>query len=254
MTLLLTLTPPIARIQLSAPKTLNALTLEMGQHLQQHLQTIEKNSDIKVVIIESLVPKAFSVGIDLKEFHTHNSSSFRSEFLSAWNSINSFSKPIIVAINGYAMGGGLELALKGDILISSTDATFTQPELKVGTIPGLGATQHLPRKIGYTKAAHMVLTGESISAQKAYEFGLVSQIIQPSKLHSTATQIAQTMCAYSTPLLLAAKAQLKNAYETSLTNGLAREQEAFLNTFKLNDQTEGFEAFLNKRTPNFKNK
>lgn len=254
MILTLDYTPPIARIQLNAPETLNALTLHMGKSFQQALADIENNNEIKVVIINSLVQKAFSVGIDLKEFHTHNSNSFRVEFLNAWNSINSFKKPIIAAINGYAMGGGLELALKADIIIASDDTTFAQPELKVGTIPGLGATQYLPRKLSYTNAAHMILTGESFNAEKAQQLGLISQVTLPKDLHATATKIAKQLCKQSLPLLIAAKAQIKKSFEVALSVGLESEKESFLNTFTLEDQTEGFEAFLNKREPHFQNK
>lgn len=251
--LLLHQTPPIARIQLNAPKTLNALTLDMGKSLKTYLDELENLPNIKVVIIESLVEKAFSVGIDLKEFHENNHAEFRNEFLHVWNSIRRFKKPIIMALNGYVMGGGLELALKGDILISTDTALFSQPELNVGTLPGLGATQYLPRRLGHAYAAHMILGGLRLSAQTAHAMGLISQVVNEKILHATATEIAHHVSTYSLPLLIQAKEALQFTTELPLTQGLQKEQDLFLNTFNLYDQTEGFEAFLNKRSPNFKN-
>lgn len=246
--------PPIARIQLNSPHTLNALTLEMGVLLKNALENIAANADIKVVILESLVEKAFSSGIDLEEFYTNDTTEYREEFLSMWNSVYQFSKPIIVSLHGYTFGGGLELALMGDILIAADNTIFSQPELNVGTIPGLGATQRLPRQIGQYKANLMVLTGCKIDAKTACEWGLVSQVVPLNALSSTAIETAQLIATKSLPTLISAKAALRKAAELPLSQGLAYENQLFLDTFLLNDQKEGFQAFLQKRPPNFKGK
>lgn len=185
----------IGRIQLNSPTTLNALNLEMGKQISTILHTWESNPHIKVVIIESLVEKAFSVGIDIKEFATNNTTHYRRNFLDIWTSITTFSKPIIMSINGYAFGGGLELALMGDILIASDSAVFAQPELSVGTIPGMGATQRLPRRIGRYRANDMILTGRRIDAHTACSWGLVSQVVPQDRLHQTVTDTANRIAA-----------------------------------------------------------
>ncbi len=252
MTVQILLTAPIARIQLNATTTLNALNLTMGKAIQPALVEIESNPHIKVVVIESLIEKAFSVGIDLKEFTTNNTPEYRREFLDAWNSIAAFSKPIIMSIQGYAFGGGLEFALMGDILIAADSAVFAQPELSVGTIPGIGATQRLPRRIGMYRANDMILTGRRIDAHTALNWGLVSQVVPLNRLHQTVTDTANLIAAKSLPTLIKAKAALRLADEQPLTQGLIQEQDLFLSTFNLEDQQEGFQAFLQKRPPVFK--
>jgi enoyl-CoA hydratase len=244
----------IARVQLNAPQTLNALNLDMATSLTQALDKCEKDSRIKVVIIESLVEKAFSVGIDLKEFSTHNTSEYRREFLETWRNLHAFTKPIIMAINGYAFGGGLELVLMGDILIASETAVFAQPELSVGTIPGMGATQRLPRRIGIAKATDLVLTGRKIDATTALNWGLVSNVVPADQLQQTVTDTANLIASKSLPMLIKAKAALRMAEEAPLHQGLNHEQALFLSTFDLDDQQEGFQAFLQKRPPVFKDR
>jgi enoyl-CoA hydratase/carnithine racemase len=252
MTLTTFIDPPTARLQLNAPHSLNALNLDMGKTLQQALAEIESNPLIKVVIIESLVKKAFSVGIDLKEFSTHNTPEYRREFLETWRSLHALTKPIIVAINGYAFGGGLELALMGDILIASETAVFAQPELSVGTIPGMGATQRLPRRIGMANAASMVFTSMKIDAATALNWGLVSNVVPADQLQQTVMDTANLIASKSLPMLIKVKAALRMAEEAPLHQGLNYEEELFLSTFSLEDQKEGFEAFLQKRPPIFK--
>jgi enoyl-CoA hydratase len=242
----------IAHIQLNSPTSLNALTLEMGKDIASTLQTWESNPRIKVVIIESLVEKAFSVGIDLKEFTTNNTPEYRRNFLDLWNSIATFSKPIIMSIHGYALGGGLEFALMGDILIAADSAMFAQPELSVGTIPGIGATQRLPRRIGMYRANDMILTGRRIDAETALNWGLVSQVVPLDRLHQTVTDTANIIAAKSLPILIKAKAALRLAEEHPLNKGVIYERDLFLSTFDLDDQQEGFQAFLQKRPPVFK--
>lgn len=244
--------PPIARIQLNSPHKLNALNLEMGILIKNTLENIETNTDIKVVILESLVEKAFSSGIDLKEFYANDTIEYREEFLSTWNSVYQFSKPIIVSLHGYTFGGGLELALMGDILIAANNTVFSQPELKVGTIPGLGATQRLPRQIGQYKANLMVLTGCKIDAETAFNWGLVSEVVPFKTLYSSATETAQLIATKSLPMLVSAKAALRQADKLPLEQGLLYEKQLFLDTFSLRDQKEGFQAFLQKRPTIFK--
>jgi enoyl-CoA hydratase/carnithine racemase len=242
----------IGRIQLNSATSLNALTLEMGEQISTTLQTWDANANLKVVIIESHVQKAFSVGIDLKEFTVNNSPEYRESFLKTWNNIATFSKPIIASINGYAFGGGLELALMADIRIASETAVFSQPELSVGTIPGIGATQRLPRIIGTSKATDMILTGRRIDAHTALQWGLVSDVVPHDHIAQATNDMAKLIAAKSLPLLIHAKSALRLAAELPLTQGITHEQNLFLSTFELWDQQEGFHAFLQKRPPVFK--
>jgi enoyl-CoA hydratase/carnithine racemase len=242
----------VGRIQLNATHSLNALTLEIGEHIATTLQTWEADPNVKVVIIESLVDKAFSVGIDLKEFTLNNTPEYRKQFLTTWNSISTFSKPLIASLHGYAFGGGLEFALMSDIRIASETTVFSQPELSVGTIPGIGATQRLPRLIGTSKAADMILTGRRIDATTALSWGLVSQVVPNDQLTNATDDIAQLIAAKSLPLLIHAKSALRSASELPLMQGITHEQNLFLSTFELQDQQEGFHAFLQKRPPVFK--
>ncbi len=243
----------IARIQLNSPKTLNALTLSMGQHVQTLLHQYQNDPQTHAVILESQVPKSFSVGIDLHEFQSNPTPSYRQNFLDTWSSVANFTKPIIVKLHGYVFGGGLELALMGDILITDDTATFGQPELTVGTIPGLGATQRLVRSIGEYRTNDIILTGRRIDANTALEWGLVSQCVSSTLIDTTVTTIANTLATRSLPILIAAKAAIKSAHEHALSSGLQTERQHFLNTFTLIDQHEGFQAFIDKRSPSFKN-
>ena len=243
----------VAHIQLNTPHTLNALTLNMGQAIKQLLSDIDHNPDISVIVLESSVGKAFSAGIDLKEFQTNPSQEYRKAFLSAWESVSNVSKPIIVALHGYVLGGGLEVALIGDILIAADNAVFSQPELSVGTIPGMGATQRLSRRIGVTRAYDMILTGRRIDAATAYNWGLVSAVVPFNQLQQTVNTMAQAVATKSLPILIKAKSALKRSESLLLPEGLACEKELFLQTFSLADQQEGFCAFIEKRPPIFKN-
>jgi len=254
MTVVTEITAPIARIQLNSPNTLNALNLAMGKSIQTTLASIEDNPEIKVVIIESLVEKAFATGIDLKEFHQNNTPKHRKEFLDTWASISRFSKPLIMSLHGYVFGGGLELALMGDILVGADNTLFSQPELSVGTIPGMGATQRLPRRIGISRATDMVLTCRRIDALTAFHWGLISQIVPLDKLNQTITAIALKIAEKSLPMLRSAKVALRKSEEEGLTVGLHHERHLFLDTFRLADQSEGFQAFLEKRLPSFKDR
>lgn len=142
----------------------------------------------------------------------------------------------------------------GDILIAADSAVFAQPELSVGTIPGLGATQRLPRRIGLHRANDMVLTGRRIDAATALNWGLVSQVVPLDRLHQTVNDTANLIAAKSLPTLIKAKTALRLADEQPLTQGLIQEQKLFLSTFDLADQQEGFQAFLQKRPPVFKDR
>ncbi len=159
--------------------------------------------------------------------------------------------PLVAAVAGYALGGGCELAMMCDIVLAADTARFGQPEITLGVLPGLGGTQRLPRAVGYYKAADLVLTGRTMTADEAERAGLVSRVVPASELLEVAASVADTIASKSVPALYLAKAALRASQETSLAEGLRFEKQAFASAFALDDQTEGMAAFREKRPPSF---
>jgi enoyl-CoA hydratase len=240
----------ISVIRFQSSTSLNALTLKHGLLIQEYLSNLPKT--IKALVMLSDVEKAFSAGIDLKEFQANPTEEYREQFLAAWTSLTACEVPIIAGIGGYAFGGGLEVALMADILIASEQAIFAQPELTVGTIPGLGATQRLVKRVGYYRAADLIFSSRRIDAKTALDWGLVSRVVGPDNLEKEAFVIAETIATRSLPSLKLAKNAIKNAEESFLSEGLLFEKQCFLKTFETKDQKEGFSAFSDKRPPFFK--
>jgi enoyl-CoA hydratase len=249
MSLIIDVASSVATIRLNSPETLNALTLEMGQSLQRFLKDLP--SSIKIIVLSSSTTKAFSAGIDLKEFQANDTPEYREAFLEAWSSLKDCPIPIIAVVQGYAFGGGLELALMADMIIAGRSAIFAQPELTVGTIPGLGATQRLPRAIGYYNAADLIFSGRRINAETALAWGLVSQVVEDSDLENTVIEFAKNIALRPTSSLVLAKKALRESQNASLDEGLLTEQKLFFDTFNTLDRREGFQAFIEKRPPVF---
>ena len=172
----------------------------------------------------------------------------------AWSDFAAVRTPVIAAVAGFALGGGCELAMMCDIILAADTAKFGQPEINLGVIPGMGGTQRLIRAVGYYKAAELVLSGRIIGAEEAERIGLVSRLVPASDLLAEATTLAETIASKSLPSLYAAKAALDTAMETSLTDGLAHEKQAFALLFDTEDQKEGMAAFREKRQPDFRNR
>eukprot|EP01120_Amphizonella_sp_Union-15-10_P005863 TRINITY_DN1797_c0_g1_i1.p1 TRINITY_DN1797_c0_g1~~TRINITY_DN1797_c0_g1_i1.p1 ORF type:complete len:219 (+),score=54.04 TRINITY_DN1797_c0_g1_i1:91-657(+) len=163
-------------------------------------------------------------------------------------------KPIIAAVSGYALGGGCELAMTCDIIIAGSNAQFGQPEIKLGTIPGVGGTQRLTRVVGKSKAMEMVLTGEFINAETAEKIGLVSKVVPEEDLLKEATTLAEKISSFSRPIVAMAKECVNKSYETSLTEGLSVERKTFFSTFATEDQKIGMKAFAEKTNPQWQHK
>jgi enoyl-CoA hydratase len=175
-------------------------------------------------------------------------------FLGNWSAISEAKKPIIAAVNGFALGGGCELAMMCDILIAGEKAEFGQPEIIIGTIPGAAGTQRLTKAVGKSKAMDMILTARMMSAQEAEQCGLVSRVVPLDKLMIETIEAALTICAYPRLAVLAAKESVQRSFESNLSDGVMYERRLFHSLFSTYDQKEGMDAFVNKRSPLFKNK
>jgi enoyl-CoA hydratase len=171
-----------------------------------------------------------------------------------WETIRQVRKPVIAAVAGFALGGGCELAMMCDFIIAADSARFGQPEIKLGIIPGAGGTQRLPRAVGKAKAMDMVLTARMMDATEAERAGLVSRVVAADKLIDEALAAAAVICGLSAPSLMMAKESVNRAFEGSLSDGVSYERRLFHSLFATDDQTEGMDAFVNKRKPVFRNR
>ena len=171
-----------------------------------------------------------------------------------WEHVRYVRKPVIAAVAGYALGGGCELAMACDIIIAADTAKFGQPEITIGTMPGMGGTQRLPRAVGKAKAMDWCLTGRMIDAAEAERSGLVSRVVPADRLEEEALAVAAKIASFSLPVVLKIKEAVNRAYESSLSEGLLFERREFHSTFALEDQKEGMRAFVEKRKPDFKHR
>lgn len=199
--------------------------------------------------------KFFSGGADISQMSTMGySDTMKANMFHQWDFVNTLNKPLIAAVNGYALGGGCELAMSCDIMIAGENAKFGQPEIKLGVIPGCGGTQRLIRAIGKAKAMEMVLTGNMIDAAQAERDGLVCRVVPTDQLVDEALAMATQIASFSRPVVAMAKETVNAAHELSLGEGLRFERRIFHSLFALEDQTEGMSAFLEKRPPSWSHK
>lgn len=243
----------IAVVTLNRPQALNALNKELLSELSSFLDEAEKNHEIRVIILTGSGEKSFVAGADIKEFSDFNGQ--QGELLAregqdkVFNKVENLSKPVIAAVNGFALGGGLELAMSADFRIASENAKLGLPEVTLGLIPGYGGTQRLPKLVGKGLAAQLIYTAEMISAQRAYEIGLVNEVVPQSELLDRAKAIASKIAANSSTAI--AKAiQTVNASDSP--EGFNMEIKSFGELFDSADFKEGVSAFLEKRKPDFK--
>jgi enoyl-CoA hydratase len=241
-------------ITLNRPKALNALNAQLIAELNYALSDFQEDAAIGCVIITGS-DKAFAAGADIREMKDMSFTDvYLGNFLSAWDKISEFRKPMIAAVSGYCLGGGCELALMCDFIIAADTAKFGLPEITLGIIPGSGGTQRLTRSIGKAKAMEMILTGRLMEAAEAERCGLVSRIVAPEKLLDEAVETAAKIAAFSQPIAMMAKEAVNRAFETSLAEGLRFERRQIHSMFALEDQKEGMSAFVEKRKPVFKNR
>ncbi|MNO72428.1 2,3-dehydroadipyl-CoA hydratase [compost metagenome] len=238
-------------ITLQRPEALNALNTELLGELAAELDAVENDPSIGAVVITGSA-KAFAAGADIKEMAERDLVGILNDpRLAHWQRIAAFKKPLIAAVNGFALGGGCELAMHADIIIAGEDARFGQPEINLGIMPGAGGTQRLLRAVGKSLATQMVLTGEAITARQAQQAGLVSEVTQPELTVERALQIAQTIASKAPLAVRLAKEALLKAFDTDLASGLRFERHAFTLLAGTRDREEGIRAFQEKRRAKF---
>jgi 3-hydroxyacyl-CoA dehydrogenase len=255
-TIILRIEEPLAWIFLNRPERLNALNLEMVKELSQVLDELELNERIRVLIITGM-GRAFCAGADVTGFQGLTpflAAILSRRFQELFNKIDFYTKPIIAALNGYTLGGGLEMAMACDFRIASEQAELGQPEINLGLIPGAGGTQRLSRLIGEGKAKELIYTGERIPAKEALNFGLVNKVVSHDELLNEARRFALKIAEKSPLSLLAAKYSIKFGLESNIWSGMALESSLFGLLFSTEDFIEGVSAFLEKRKPKFKGK
>lgn len=244
----------IGYLTINRPKSYNALCNDLVKELGLVLDSIEVDDEIRVLIITGAGEKAFMAGADITELDDRDFIKGRfqtKERQGVYNRISSLKIPVIAAVNGFALGGGFELALTSTIRICSENAKFGCTEVNLGIIPGDGGTQRLPRIVGISRAMHMILTAQKIDAQTAYEYGIVSKVVSQENLILEAEKIANKIIEKGAFAIYLAKEAINNSLNMSLDQGLTFESFLHALTCATEDKKEGVNAFLNKRKPEF---
>jgi len=246
--------PFVAQIQLNRPKELNALNLQLMTELKEALKALDADDNVRVIVISGN-DKAFAAGADIKQMAGKTAMDmFNTDQFSTWDAIKKTKKPLIAAVSGFALGGGCELVMLCDMIIASETARFGQPEIKIGVMPGAGGTQRLTRAVGKAIAMEMVLTGRHITAEEALKAGLINRVVPVELYLQEAVKLAEEIAALSPLAVKMAKESVLKAFDSSLEEGLHFERKNFYLLFASDDQKEGMQAFVEKRTPIFTGK
>ena len=242
----------VGLIRINRPQRMNALNDQRAHDICAPLFASDADPAIGSCVITGN-EKAFAAGADIAAMAEWDYAKvYGDDYITRdWEGIRRVRKPVLAAVAGYALGGGCELAMACDIIIAADTAKFAQPEITVGTMPGFGGTQRLPRAVGKSKAMEWCLTGRMIDAQDAERAGLVARVVPAAELEMEALATAAKIASFSLPVVLKIKEAINRAYESSLTDGLAFERREFHSTFALEDQKEGMRAFVAKRKPQF---
>ncbi len=243
---------PIATLTVNRPDALNALNRRVLEEIAQVLRDVRHDVSTRVLIVTGAGDRAFVAGADIAamaEMSAVDGLEFSRLGHRVMQTIEDLPIPVIAAVNGFALGGGLEIALACDLIIASEKARFGQPEINLGLIPGFGGTQRLPHRIGHAKARELVMTGELIDAKTALELHLVNAVVAPGELMPAARKLAEKLASKPALALRQAKAALRASFTMEEDAGLRFEQEAFGVAFAGADRVEGARAFLEKRTP-----
>lgn len=254
-TLIVSKEGPLGLIALNRPEALNALNMKMVNELVAALEGFEKDESVRCVVLTGS-ERAFSAGADIKEMAdmTAVQMAMTGHFFPLWDKVGRYPKPIVAALSGFVLGGGLELAMGCDVLVASETTLLGQPEIDIGVIPGGSGTQRLTRAVGKYKAMEMVLTGKRIGAEEAKTLGLVSRVVPKEAYLTEAKKVASEIAAKSPVAIRMAKMAVNKSFEMGLSQGIDFERELFYLLFASEDKKEGMRAFLEKRKPDFKGK
>lgn len=242
----------IAIITLNRPDSLNALNSLVMREIVRAFESIDRNPNIVVSILTG-AGRAFAAGADIKEMQAQTfSEMYLDDYFSGWDRFAACRKPVIAAVNGFALGGGCELAMMCDLIIASDKAKFGQPEIKLGVTPGMGGSVRMTKAIGKAKAMDLVLTGRMIEGDEAERIGLVSRVVPHDSLFDVAMGAAGVISKYSLPSIIAAKEMVGRSLELPTSEGVRFERRLFMGLFGTEDKKEGMAAFEEKRNPQFK--
>ena len=242
----------IAVVTLNRPDVLNALNQATMDELVSALEEFEREGSVRCIVLTG-AGRAFAAGADIKEMAGASAPEMLAGYrFQQWERIRKVTTPLIAAVNGFALGGGCELAMLCDMIVAAETAQFGQPEINLGIMPGAGGTQRLTRAIGKARAMEMVLTGRPISARQAEACGLVSRVVPAETVLDEAKRLAQEVAAKGAVAVRLAKEAVLKAFDTHLEGGLDYERKCFYLLFATEDRSEGIAAFLEKRRPAFK--
>ena len=246
----------IATIRINAPKSLNALNVEILNELSKATDKLNADKSVRVIVITG-TDRSFVSGADIQSMTGMGyaeAKAFAELGTSVLRKIETFQKPVIASVNGYALGGGCELALACDIRVASAKAKFGQPEVSLGINPGFSGTQRLSRLIGFAKAKEMIFTGKIINAEEAMNIGLVNKVVEPELLTEEVMAMAQTIAAQAPVAVANAKKAINDGWDLDMEDGIKLEMELFARCFDTQDQKKGMNAFLNKLKTEFDGK
>jgi len=244
----------VGLITLNRPQAMNALNNQLMRELMDALEAFDKNDDVDVMVITGN-EKAFAAGADIKEMADQSIQQMMDrDHVAVFGRIHTIRKPVIAAVSGWALGGGCEIALSCDMIVASETAKFGQPEIIIGVIPGAGGTQRLTRAVGKAIAMEMILNNRTLTAQEAYQFGMVNRVVPVEAYLDEALKLAEEIASRAPIAVRAAKKMINQAFERTLADGLAEEKQTFYNLFATEDQKEGMQAFVEKRKPEWKGK
>jgi enoyl-CoA hydratase len=243
---------PIAIVTLNRPKVLNALSPELVREVNATLGELDADDRVHAVVLTG-GPRVFAAGADIADMADRTAvEQLRRDQTGRWAGIAAFSKPLLAAVNGYALGGGCELALMCDLIVAGDTARLGQPEINLGIIPGAGGTQRWPRTAGKYAAMEAMLSGSPVTARRAYELGLVNKVVPAEMTVEVARRMARQIAEKPPLAARMAKEAVLKAFESPLSEGLAAERKSFYFLFATEDQKEGMHAFLEKRKGVFK--
>lgn len=244
----------VVLLRLNRPEVLNALNGALMDALSHRLEELDADESVRVVVLTGS-ERAFAAGADIGELKNHSPASMlKSSQINRWESLRKFSKPLIAAVSGWALGGGMELMMACDMVIAGENARFGQPEIKIGVMPGAGGTQRLTKSVGKVRAMEMVLTGKTVTANEALTMGLLNRVVPTDRVVEEAMNLASTVAEMPPIAVRVAKEAVLAALDVSLEEGLRFERRMFAFLFSTADQKEGMAAFLEKRVPQFQGK